>query len=323
MIIDDCSYKRNVNGEIINRQKIRVSCDRCGKEKETLQGEYKRRLNKDNDYCRTCSNVLGIIGCRGKKSAGKTKIEVLCEYCHKTTLKYKNIINENDHNFCSLNCNIKYDYEKRYGYLLKNLDNYKNELCYLMGTILGDGTIVDSGKMTKRIAIYCDTGDKGDVEVIKNITNILDDIYIGYFLVNNRSNCRAITFNFPNEVLSFFGMLFSGDKFKAQPRPNKTCTNNINFAVGLFNSDGYFVKRLSSNCRVLSFNNTVKSIIGSLKECLTANNIYCKERERKRKRRGSSNLWKKSYDIWVERQKEIDKIINMAYFKLKKIKTSK
>jgi len=315
MLIHNLSYHINkYTGEIVKRQRVKVSCDECGKIKEVLYGDYKRRKYKKYDFCRSCSNVLGVTGCKGKKSGQKTKIKVKCSQCNKSIMRYQSDINKCKNLFCSQKCSFDYQYSKNYNFLLQNKSMLENEIAYLLGVILGDGTITYGSKVAKRIYIFCDSID---LQSINNLKDIMGKIRVKYTVTKNRESCTVVAFNLPNCFLDHCGINFIGDKFKANPVPNSRYIKNINMATGLFNSDGCLLYR-QNKYYVLSFTNTVKTIADSLCSSLDANGIYYRESHRN-KGRGL----KDSYDIYIERKKDISKIFDMSSVPFKLAKKSR
>jgi len=74
-------------------------------------------------------------------------------------------------------------------------------------------------------------------------------------------------------LLKSYNMLWSGDKFKAQPIPKSIITNNINFASGLIDSDGNLYTT-HEGFESIRFSNTCKSIVKSISQTLNKNNIF-------------------------------------------------
>ena len=116
----------------------------------------------------------------------------------------------------------------------------------------------------------------------------------------------------PNDLLSNYDILFHGNKYKNQPSCPQIIIENINFAIGLLNSDGCYVfnKRQKNFC----FSNTVKSIIENMKECLYLNNINYKQTLYIYK---NQPTWKPRMSLRIGQKESREKILNCEYCKWK------
>lgn len=303
-------------GEPLSRELVTIICDKCEKSWQAKYKHYKsfkKESHRDLDLCIGCRNALGINGVKGikKRLKGTSWINLICTNCKKD-FKRSVIGNPRKRVFCSNECSSKYRLEEKFGFLLKNIDYLQDELAYLTGSILGDGTITTENKnyFTRRICIYCDAKK---LNLISQLKEILCKLHIPFYDSKNRESCVVVGFSLPVEILKILGINYIGDKFKNQPTATENIVNNINFAVGLLNSDGYLNFRQKSKCKVVSFNNTVESIIRSFVQCMTKNGIFVAVRKADKSQLG----WKDSYTVWIERQQEISRLENMIKFKLK------
>jgi len=189
--------------------------------------------------------------------------------------------------------------------------------------ILGDGHQRKNTKKTIRISIGFDIHH---LKLIKTFCKVAKKLKINYFVEPKKWNsCQSIGFTLPDELLRKYNMFYYGAKFKAQPRPTDDIINNINFAVGLINSDGWcgYRKRRGKKikARIIMFNNTVNSIVKALVQSLEKNDvIFCEHfyKGRRDERTGNTNK-----DFWVVKsssQKEINKLMEKSNICLKESK---
>lgn len=272
MIIQKDNYRKNSKGEIVKRETIELQCDRCLTHWETKCEYYKRKKFKE-DLCVVCRGVIkyeklrleGRQPVRGKKVE---KINLICEYCQKSFERFSE--NKKDKNYCSTNCRDLYLVNKLYSHLKYKFTSNPNHVAYLVGLILGDGHIRSRGNLTSEIIIAFDSTHPLDISIAKNVMSVLGINYGKE--IKLKSNCIQIYFSIPKELLEYYGLNYCGNKYFAQPRPTDQIIHNINFALGLFNSDGHF--RIGpGNYRRLVFTNTIESISQSYQDCLCKNFI--------------------------------------------------
>ena len=118
-------------------------------------------------------------------------------------------------------------------------------------------------------------------------------------------------------------MFYSGAKFDSQPYPSDEIINNIHFAAGLINSDGWcgFGKTKNTKFRTISFNNTVSSIAKALVCSLKKNNInFCENFYHRKADKRNGNIYKDYWMVRSSRQKEIDKLVEKTGVYLKEFK---
>lgn len=312
MIVPSGSYKINKKtGDIIKRQVVKVKCDECSNVWESLyQTRKKRQLDKD--YCKRCRYLLNS----NLKYLGEVeKKRVACLNC-------KNIFhkkNGRDTKCCSLKCRDEYNSNKKYGHLFDTFKNNVNEAAYLFGLMLGDGHLrkVDQ-KNTTRVCIAFDVKHNDLIETFKEVVRVLE---IDYFVEPKiHKNCQVIGFVLPDKLLERYEILYNGAKYDNHPKPADEVINNINFAAGLINSDGWcgFSQK---KYKTITFTNTVFSIVEALTECLNYNDVLHKEYEYKGyfdKRTNKRN--KSQKQIHILRQKEIDKFQCKLSYGIKKFK---
>jgi len=316
MIIDNVEYKINkLTGKIIKRQKIKLKCDSCDNEWETLHANRLRK-KRELDLCVKCKNRLN------RKSKNKLKwLDLECYNCKKIFGRYCSLETENKNYFCSQNCSFEKKHKLKYGHLNLKFQENLDAAAYLFGIILGDGNQTSYQKFTTKINIAFDVKY---ITLIDQCSNVLKNLNIK-FSIEKRTykNCRRINFSLPNDLLKKYGMLFSGNKFKCQPTPTKEIISNINFAMGLINSDGHtkFISNSKSNYNLIFFNNTVESIINSFEECLQFNSIeYKKYFTKGRLDTRTGNVTKDSIQILIGRKKSYSKIKEMSKYILKETK---
>tara|TARA_Y100000310_G_scaffold336092_1_gene419757 strand:- start:10510 stop:11490 length:981 start_codon:yes stop_codon:yes gene_type:complete len=276
MLIEKKNYKRNVKtGDIIKRQKVSVICDRCGSKWETLY-DYRKRKKYKEDLCKKCRSKRNLqkqeplYKRRWDKRRGKKKI-VKCNFCTKIIERFPCQIK--NYNFCNCSCRDRYNMQKKYGHLDKNFKLNLNEVSYLAGLLLGDGHARKAGNHTTRFTIAFDAVGHWDW-IVKQSVVVFDILGLCWNeeAASSSSTCKRIGFTIPNALLKTYGLLWSGDKYVAQPKPKSFVIKNINFVAGLINSDGYYqLVRGKHPC--YTFSNIAKSITDSAKICLDFNII--------------------------------------------------
>lgn len=317
MLIDK-NYKRNkITKDIIEREIVSVKCDSCDSIKETYYYNYKKK-KLEKDFCMSCRNKLGIAGVKGGHSEKtrkawkeKGKIHKINNFKNKCKNCKNNYTKQYKTKFCSVECTNKYNYKISYSYLVKNHIKFENEMAYLIGCILGDGS-VQKNKNTSRVIVSCDTKHK---EQINQLKYILVKMKIKHSVLCSKSKTTTyVNFNFPNEILKYYKLEISGCKYRCQPIVEKL-NKNIHFAIGLINSDGYyaFKNKNKKKLKEIRICNTVESIIKQLKFCLEINNIKYNEYKFKNKNKN----WKLRYEVRIPRQDEIKKIESISSIKLK------
>lgn len=261
MIIEDKEYKRNIFGEISKRQIVKIKCDICKKEWESLF-EHRKRKKYKKDFCKNC---------RAKKNGSIRKKDkpsryVTCNGCNKIFKRYSCQIKKV--NYCTKKC---YDEQniKKYKNLFKTFKNNKNELSYLCGLILGDGHLKKYQKYTTKINISFDIKYQG---LLNFAIDILNKLEIKHSVEpHTQSNCQRINFSLANNLLNRYGMLWSGNKHKINPKLPKKIVSNINFAAGLINSDGHVIRK--GRYESFRFTNTCIAIVKLYEKCLKNNKI--------------------------------------------------
>jgi len=312
MLVKNNNYKITKSGNIHSYQKIQWKCDKCGYVSECFYNSYKRMKHKD--MCKSCQNKIGIIGTFSKnhikfrKTNKKPWVEIKCSNCNKKINKRNKYILKN--NFCSLSCFREFKYDERYGLFIKYVYNNIYDASYLIGVILGDGNVMTGGNKTMDINIYFDTRD--EVSIL-NIENILKKYNISFRYRSISEHGCANRFVIPKEFFEKYNLSsLNGDKYKCQPYPSDKIVKNINYALGLINSDGYYFKRIIHGGGAIRFANTVKSIVESYKKCLYHNNIDFWEQTIKKIR------YKTCMKVIISKKKYINDLINMSNFQIKK-----
>lgn len=314
-------YKRNrITGEIVKREIVEVICDKCGRKWETLY-DYRKRKTLKNDLCGSC---------RAKLSATKTlvllsdyrwgrvkhsQIEITCKNCNTKKLINSSLYKEGN-SFCCINCRDEYWRKTKYGHLSESFRNNPNETAYLIGLILGDGHLKKIGKKTTRASIAFDFSGKWSklLDIAKEILNKLKIEW--HEEPKAHKSCKMVGFILPDEILKEYEILFSGNKFSAQPVPSKEIENNFNYAAGLLNSDGHFNTR-DKGCNY-TFVNTVKTIRDSLSRCFDRHNIKYRAYEingtiDKR----TNNLNKKQYHLYIGGREMVEAMHKLSSFAMK------
>ena len=314
------NYRINhLTGSILTREKVYIQCDNCEKIWSTIYCSYKRK-KLDKDYCRSCKNSLGICGVKGghsettraiwkDKGVVKTKqSEIKCDHCDAFFFRHNDQIGKR--NFCSTKCRHLADYQNKYKIIEEKMKMNLDDVSYLFGAILGDGGITKSSNRTRRIVICSNMQDDNSVK------NILSAAKENNIITNNtirkKYHVNLISFTLPKSILKYYNLDFVGDKYKAQPIPNKKIMYNINFLVGLINSDGYYAQRKYS--RYIQFTNTVRSIVDSFTNCLKFHNIKYRHSIFNSK----NDREKIRHDIFIHGLSNIEKIINKSKYRLKK-----
>lgn len=269
------------------------TCDNCKKPTK----KYKQK---------NCNHLFCDMKCRDEYRMRKNPIPTFaCDNCGKIIRKQKT----HKHIFCSLSCRDKFKIQK-YSHLETTFEKNIDETSYLFGLIMGDGHFKKSGKHTTRISIAFNLNDKSGLKIASLIFKKLK--IKSYAEKKTPNNCKTIGFILPDDLLSNYGLLFHGNKYDNQPMCPKNLIKNINFAIGLFNSDGCWYKSKKAN--TISFVNTVQSIMEDMKECLLLNNIYYRQYNRKYKNKPT---WKPSTTLSIMRKESRNKILSCRYCKWK------
>jgi len=304
-------YRRNRNGEIARREIVEVECDKCGFHWKTPH--YNRiRKTLDTDLC---------IKCRAKYRAKNRdrhpweyetkKIKFTCINCGKIQFKNPSYIKLNNVKYCSLKCRDNHLIKEKYGHLERIFDKNPNEVAYLIGLVMGDGNVRKSGEYTVRVGIAFDYTGKW-LDMMDTIKVILNRLQIDWFeQPRKHNNCKMIGFALPNYIMEKYEIFYHGDKFSHQPFPSKLIWQNINYAAGLLNSDGWKVRNSFRFC------NTVKSIVDSFSQCLSFSKIkhtitHAKGRLDKR----TNNVGKDQYTVYIGSKLSV-KLKELCKFKLK------
>lgn len=272
-----------------------TSCDNCGS-----------NLNKNKS--KKCSHVFCNMKCRDEFRSKKIPT-FQCDYCDEKIKKQKT----GKHIFCNTDCKVKFNLSK-YNKLTASFNEHWNEAAYLFGLIMGDGHFKKSGEGTTRISIAFNVHDTLGFDIADEILQILN---INYFTENKTpNNCKTIGFILPNNLLSNYRLLFHGNKYKNQPKCPAEIYQNINFAIGLLNSDGCLYQR--KNKATISFTNTVTSIVDDFEKCLLFNEVNYK----KYIHTYAETSWKKRFTIAIMQKTSREKIINCNYSKWNHCKLS-
>lgn len=265
-------------------------CDNC------LKVLKKKKMNH-------CKHVFCDMKCRDEFRNKNIPI-YKCDNCNADVKKQKNGKNI----FCNQNCKTKFTL-KKYSILYETFTVNINETAYLFGLILGDGHLKKTGQNTTRISIAFNAADDVGLMIAKTVMSKLQINYFIEPLLHN--NCLTLGFILPDDILIKYNMLFHGNKYTAQPNCRYDLISNVNFALGLLNSDGCLYTYLKKPKRVISFSNVVKSIIDDFLECLKLNNIHnCLYKSQPKNQK-----WKLSYRVHISRKSEIAKIRSCPYSK--------
>ena len=222
MIIANESYRRNKLGEISKRQVVTIQCDRCRTQWDSLY-EHRKRKKYAEDLC---------VNCRAKErgkhlTTTNEPVYIICSYCGKEFLRHVGQVKTI--NYCSRDCQSKHTLW-RYAHLEKSFSDHPNELAYLCGLILGDGHLKSSQKYTTKICIAFDVKYP---ELIQLASEMLSSLEIHFSIEpQTHASCQMINFSLPNDLLKKYNMLWSGNKYDAQPKPISSVINNIDFAAG-------------------------------------------------------------------------------------------
>lgn len=317
MLIENERYCRNKKtGNIIKKQEVELKCDDCGIIWKTLYRGEKRKVKGPNspDYCRKCRMLH-----RRKPISyiKKGKMKVKCLGCKEKFLRIPSRVVKN--NFCSLKCRDEYNIINRYGHLYKTFNKNINEVSYLFGLILGDGHLKKlDQKNTTRVSIAFNVKYDKLLNIFKKVAKKLK---INYFIEPKcHHNCQVLGFMLTDKLLNKYGMLYNGAKYDSQPKPIKGIVNNINFVVGLINSDGW-CGYMSKRYRIISFVNTTFSIIKCFKQNLENNKIdYKCYHVNGRIDKRTNNMSKEQWLITIRKKDSIKKLIDKSYFNLKEFK---
>jgi len=325
MLIEKATYRRNEKtGDIVKRQEVELQCDDCKKHWTTLY-DYVKRKRKLNDYEDYCASCRAKHREKKKNKLNRRKvahIEVKCLGCDKEFFRCPSKVRKN--NFCSLKCRDEYNIVKKYGHLFDTFKSNPDEVAYLFGLILGDGHSrkVDQ-KNTTRICIAFDAKYNDLIEMFKIVAEVLE---INYFIEPQKHrNCQVLGFVLPDKLLEIYGMRYDGAKYDNQPTPIDGVVNNINFAVGLINSDGWCGYTPGRNSdkefKKIGFCNTVFSIAETLKRSLECNGIEYRTYHRdgifdKR----TEKINKEQWVINISKKNSINKLNTKSSYNLKEFK---
>lgn len=299
-------YRRNRNGDITKRTIVEIQCDKCGTRWESAWSNRKRKL-VEQDLCARCRNKRPWV-------KGET-FDITCSNCGKVKNRPLSLLKDGP-KFCSLSCRDEHNVKSNYGHLFESFKTNPNEAAYLFGLILGDGHLKKHAKRTTRVSIAFDINGKWG-RLLHVAKNIFDKLRIQWFEEpRSHKNCQMIGFVLPDDLLAQYGMLFSGNKLSAQPSPSPDIITNINYAAGLLNSDGWYIK--NDRRESYGFNNTVASIADSFSKCLSTNNIHHTRFEQAGRfdlRTQRTN--KRQYQIDMATAKAIKQIHDMCIFPTK------
>jgi hypothetical protein len=189
-------------------------------------------------------------------------------------------------------------------------------VAYLCGLILGDGHLRKRQAWTTEITISFDSRQNSLIDLARNVFRTLKiDTFSEMF--REEQNCLHIGFCLPVELLEQYGMNFSGKKIDCQPKPTDQITENVCFAVGLINSDGWVGANQHGKPRI-AFTGTVKSIVDCLKKCLSINGIKFTEGKESRTDKRSGRLCKTSHNIYISQANSIERLSQISPITLKK-----
>lgn len=214
---------------------------------------------------------------------------------------------------CSKQCEFDKKHLDRYKDVYTNFVNNIDEVSYLIGLILGDGHIRKREKRTSDITISFNYNEKYLINQCKSVLKILS---ISFYECNQKL-ALAICFKLPQKLLKQYGIDFVSPKYDAQPSPNTAIRNNINFAIGLINSDGCHSKNGMNSHRYV-FSNTVWSIFDSFIDCLTMNCVkYITYQSVKKPDLRTGKIYKTAFVASIGKRKEIDKLLKLSKFEVK------
>ena len=216
MLVDNCNYRLNRMGEIVKRQTVEVQCDVCGVVWHSLYANRKRKKSIE-DYCKSCRSRRNMKGTDlnqyrwGKVHIPRQQKKCLC--CEKLFTAYRSA---GDQVFCGVQCKLQFQFDSQYGHLSSVFEQHLDYVSYLMGAILGDGYLRSSSKRTTQVLVACNAKQKCLISVLQKVLNVLQ---INWKIEKSHHNCRMVCFRLPNDLLQKYGMLFSGNKYSAQPTP--------------------------------------------------------------------------------------------------------
>jgi hypothetical protein len=304
MIINKPEYRLNKNGTLVLHQTVTIKCDLCGTEWDTLYA-YRIRKKYEKDLCSDCRAKNRFPN--GK--IDKPSILVNCAYCGKEVRKFASSLSKTV--FCNKICEAEAS-QIKYNHLYETFEQNPNELAYLCGLILGDGHLHKGQKYTTPITIAFDIKYP---ELMEYTVFVLDKLQVIYsFAPTTQSNCQMLNLTLPDKLLEKYGMLWSGNKFDAQPIPIDSIINNINFVGGLINSDGSVCTQYQGERPyfVVNFVNTCKSIIECYTHCLSQHNIHFGTYTYDPTPHPlTGNMQKRSWTVKITQQKEIERIYEL------------
>lgn len=171
---------------------------------------------------------------------------------------------------------------------------------------------------TASVSIYHDAKQE---EVLEQTTSILRALSLPFGVYQNRENCKNVQLSLPIELLDVMGLSYEGDKFSNIPVIESDCVANVNFALGLLNSDGYHLAHSNGRGREeLRFCTTVPNIATAFTDCLRANAIgfsgpYLWEHRNAK--------WRPRIEIHIARAKQVKSFVGKISFVLKPAKPVK
>ena len=299
MIIEKEYYRRNKHGEITNHQKVLVKCDNCGFEWESLYSDRKKKKNK-LDLCFGCRNTREFKPRKNTCKKSESSENIKCDYCGKIFKKYKNLLGKV--NYCCAMCRDNATLDK-YDHLYAKFEQNLDEVAYLCGLMLGDGNLNGIQKRATKINIAFDARKENLIEFAKSILSKLGITFSMEPAI--QQNCQKINLSLPNNLLQKYGMLWSGNKYDAQPYPSDDIIHNKKFIGGLINSDGHAVH--TGKHEAIRFTNTCESIIRALEESLIHNKIeFNKYSYEPTIHKKTGNYQKRSYILYIGNKKNMN-----------------
>lgn len=331
MILDRAYDRNSKTGEIKASETLAIRCDRCPAEWSALCKHYRRnkKISQESlDLCVACRNRAGMNGLKGrgvrpelleakKRGVRSPSIKIVsCDFCGASFPRHENQIGAAV--FCGNRCRAEHGTLIRFNGFLEIYQRRDDEIAYLVGMILGDGSIMHRvpTSSTARIQVSCDAAK---TEVISQLEETLRGLSIPYGNSPNRESCRVISFSLPSSALPDLGLDFMGEKYLAQPTPAERYATNPNLIVGLINSDGYVADRLERGARIVRFASTVSSIFESAKNCLRENGVTFYEGWYEPRHEG----WKKNWWLSIERPEDVEKLYSLVSLEIQPAKQIK
>lgn len=240
------------------------------------------------------------------------KIDLVCETCGRAYRKHRTLVHKRT--FCSIQCRDEKLHHEKYGGLPELFSSQRNvnAVSYFVGLILGDGNIRVRQKRTALVTVSFNANERTNIEIAKDILDSLGVAHSVYTDANYR--CSKLGFSIPTDILVPIGLGYTGDKYRASPTPPENITKNINYAAGLFNSDGCRDRKTGN----LSFHNTTKSIVDSYAACLEANEIPYKRYARAGRYDARTGATNKSYhSVYIFGVEHKTRFDNLVHYRLK------